>query len=170
MSSTPEHRRKVSEGQKRRLQDPLFRARKQAILRRNQEAGLAKPEVREKIARIAKANVPLMFTPEALKRKRESEARRRQSISDVRLAWCPLRYRDEYRKLVDSKRIPAAEAKRIILQTVLSDRRRAERKERGARSFEETLRLVAEGRLNLVANTPIPSRQYDRTLGGVSAL
>lgn len=46
-----------------------------------------------------------------------SEARIRggKRLSDTRLAWCPRELRDQYKKLVRSNKIPAAEARVMIL-------------------------------------------------------
>lgn len=38
--------------------------------------------------------------------------------SRSRMAWCPVEYRDEYRRLTRIKQLPAAEAKRVILELV----------------------------------------------------
>lgn len=56
--------------------------------------------------------------------KPEVRARAAKRASATRLAWCPPEYRDEYRRLIRSKRIPAAEARQIILSSVAADEER----------------------------------------------
>ena len=46
----------------------------------------------------------------------ESRAKAGRSISATRLAWCPAELRGEYKRLVRSKKIPAAEARVLILE------------------------------------------------------
>lgn len=45
-------------------------------------------------------------------------------ISRDRLAWCPIEYRDEYRRLTRSKMLPAAEARKAIKDMIAADVRR----------------------------------------------
>lgn len=45
----------------------------------------------------------------------EARARRRQSMSDRKLSWCPPELRDEYRRLRRKKNLPASEAREIVL-------------------------------------------------------
>lgn len=44
-----------------------------------------------------------------------------KAVSATKLAWCPPEYRDEYKYLIRTKRIPAVEARQIILSTVKAD-------------------------------------------------
>lgn len=55
-----------------------------------------------------------------------SDARRRmaKSLSDTRLAWCPPHLRDKYRQLTKSKRLRAADARRMILEEHEAEMRR----------------------------------------------
>lgn len=94
--------------------DPAFRARKnrisgQTLLRLKQD-----PEFRAKEDAARRRNVAIM---NANRRPRTAEelaiAAKRQSAR--KLSWCPPALRDEYRALVRSKRIPAAEARQMIL-------------------------------------------------------
>lgn len=56
--------------------------------------------------------------------KPEVRARAAKRASATRLAWCPPEYRDEYKRLIRTKRIPAVEARKIILSTIEADARR----------------------------------------------
>jgi len=94
--------------------DPEFRARKnrisgQVLLRLKQD-----PEFLAKEDAARRRNVRVMNATRRPRTKEELDlAAKRQSAR--KLSWCPPALRSEYRGLVKSKRIPAAEAKRIIL-------------------------------------------------------
>jgi hypothetical protein len=45
----------------------------------------------------------------------EHIARRAAAISNARMAWCPQHLRDEHKRLVRVKKVPAAQAREIIL-------------------------------------------------------
>lgn len=84
-----------SEGQRRRLQDPEECARVQANCRRAQAMrGPPSAETRAKISR---------------------------AKTEQFLGWCPLEYRGEYRALVSSKKLPAAEARALIEAQITAD-------------------------------------------------
>lgn len=157
MSGTPQHRRKNSEGQRRRMADPAFRAFKRSVLRKNQAKGRANPETNARLIQSALDNLAKAFTPEAitLKRKRAKAAFARRM--DPRVAWCPAEYREMHRRNVVSKRMPAAESRRLIEAMIAEN----------PPTFEAKLKAVAEGRLTISANLRVPSRQYEWTLGGV---
>lgn len=44
-----------------------------------------------------------------------------RKLSETRMGWCPLEYRDEYRRLVRSKLVSAAEARRMIEDMIAAD-------------------------------------------------
>lgn len=46
----------------------------------------------------------------------ESRIRAGKRSTETRMAWCPRELRDDYRRLVYSKKVPAAEARAIILE------------------------------------------------------
>ncbi len=54
--------------------------------------------------------------PDVLAKNRAPEVRKAagRKTSETRMAWCPPELRAEYRTLIHSKLIPAAEARRII--------------------------------------------------------
>lgn len=94
--------------------DPDFRARKGRqsgdILRRLKQD----PEFRAKEDAARRRNVVVM---NATRRPLTDEERalRNKRVSARKLSWCPPALREEYKWLVKAKRIPAAEAKQIIL-------------------------------------------------------
>lgn len=57
----------------------------------------------------------------------EARAQRGRSASATWLSWCPADRRDEYRRLVRSKRLPAAEARAIIEAEVAGSQAAAKR-------------------------------------------
>lgn len=151
-------------GMKRRMQDPAFKAEH---IRRTSD-GLR--------ARLAN-------DPEEMERRREvgralfrtglghaaqgpgSEPRRRVARMQVEraLGWCPEHLRDQYRTMVNSKGIKAAEARRIIEAEM--DRERAQRGRR--LSFEDQLRRVQAG-ARVVRKFEPRAADHDFTLGGVA--
>ena len=92
--------------------DPVYRERNAAHLR----AIVQRPEVKAaksaamKAGRIWEMSRPFMEAG-SLARQRAGRA-----IRENLLGWCPFELRGEYRSLIKSKKIPAAEARRIILE------------------------------------------------------
>jgi hypothetical protein len=91
-----EHRVRLQANVAKASQDPAFIERRRAHGRRQYAECLSRPEVQ------AKAHGP------------EARKRAGRATSETRLAWCPTELRAEYRRLIRSKLIPAAEARRII--------------------------------------------------------
>ncbi|RSV11646.1 hypothetical protein CA235_18420 [Sphingomonas sp. ABOLF] len=58
----------------------------------------------------------VLSRPDVLARTQSPDARQKRgaSITEARLGWCPADRREEYRVLIMTKKIPAAEARRII--------------------------------------------------------
>lgn len=105
------------------LADPVKIAERTAIVL---EAN-SRPDVRaKKLAALERARSP------------DSRARAGRSISERALADIPPAYRDEHRRLVKSKRIPAAESRQLISIQVEHDKRKAQQR------FAEELRARAE--------------------------
>ncbi len=66
------------------------------------------------------------------------------------LGWCPPERRAEYRHLTRDKRIKAADARRIILDTIAAERARAENLspfERQERALRKGAKIIANDRL-----------------------
>jgi len=90
--------------------------------RRAGRASASKPGERERRSQAARQrNLSALgraaLTPEVYKKIGAS-------LSATRMGWCPAPLRDEYRRLVKSKSIPAAEARKIILEQHEAEMRR----------------------------------------------
>lgn len=90
------HRARLRKSMEAAQADPALVERRREHGRRQYREHLSRPEVR------AKAHCP------------DARKRAARKTSETRLAWCPPERRDEYRHLITSKLIPAAEARRII--------------------------------------------------------
>lgn len=107
---SPEARANMTAGLRRKMQsDPEYMQRVIALARAN----VARPEHRQKLTEAAKQSgawrkALAATTPESY----QLAATR---AAETKLAWCPLEYRAEYRRLKDTKRMRAHEAKAIIL-------------------------------------------------------
>jgi hypothetical protein len=91
-----EHRARLQASVAKASQDPAFIERRRAHGLRQYRDCLSRPDVQ------AKAHGP------------DARKRAGRATSETRLAWCPVELRAEYRRLIRSKLIPAAEARRII--------------------------------------------------------
>ena len=111
VNSSPEIKAKRAEGIRRKWDsDPAWAAE----MKRQATARLMSPEVR------AKSNAAFMLNQPWTKAERDaaSYARGGRTISNVRLAHIPLTLRGEYRRLVRSKRMSAADASAAVLALV----------------------------------------------------
>lgn len=112
-----------------RAKDPGFRAKQRAGIRRKLErdpafldalrerarASLRDPAILERRTRHWRGLAVWHLGNAAQPKGSESRMRAGRGVSEHRMAWCPRECRDEYRRLVRSKGIPAAEARAIIL-------------------------------------------------------
>ncbi len=87
---------RIHASQAKALADPVERERLREHGRKQYREVLSRPDVQA-----------LTYSPQA-------NARRGASCRETSLAWCPVPYRDEYQRLVYSKRMSAAEARAII--------------------------------------------------------
>lgn len=107
---SPEARANMTAGLRRKMQsDPEYMQRVIALARAN----VARPDHRQKLTEAAKRSgawrkALAATTPESY----QLAATR---AAETKLAWCPREYRAEYRRLKDTKRMRAHEAKAIIL-------------------------------------------------------
>lgn len=107
---SPEARANMTAGLRRKMQsDPEYMQRVIALARAN----VARPEHRQKLTEAAKQSgawrkALAATTPESY----QLAATR---AAETKLSWCPPEYRAEYRRLKDTKRMRAHEAKAIIL-------------------------------------------------------
>lgn len=121
-ATSPEKRQKASEAMRRRFDDPAFRARQV----RSMCAGLQRalnddPTMRERLRehgrRIGADNKGNIIRPAgSLQRQKAARAQ-----LEFYLSWCPLEYRDDYRRLVKSYGIKAAEARRMTEELIAAD-------------------------------------------------
>lgn len=160
---TPEMAERRREGLRRHAAANKDKMR--AVLRENHRRALAeKPGYREQLIRRAKQIQPLGVaagnTPESI-------AKRARAVSERRLGWCPPEWRAAHKRLVRNQGIPAARAKRIILEQIGAEKRRKV-KPKPPKTFEEKLQAIAEGRATIVEVRPI-RRELDYTAGGVSS-
>src|SRR6478736_9150817 len=95
--------------------DPEFRARHAAagrasLAKTREQPGYLEKHLARATALLAKINADgRSVTPEVI-------AKRSATYSARRLGWCPSHLRDEYRRLVRSQHLKAAEAREIILR------------------------------------------------------
>jgi hypothetical protein len=76
------------------------------------------PEARARVVAAALRNLPKAHTPEAKARQRAAMPAAVVKITETRLRWCPPDKRDEYRLLVRRKRMTAAQARQIIMDSL----------------------------------------------------
>lgn len=109
---SPEHRAACSRAMSRRWGNP----NDAAVLSRAISAGIS-PE--ERARRAARGRICCNARAAAA----GSEARRRAafSLSQTRMGWCPVEYRDDYRRLRANGGFRAPEARRIIEQQIARD-------------------------------------------------
>ena len=118
MATDPEIQRKRLEGIRRHNAQPGVRLQKRETLRRTMEEVRARPEHQEMLREHGKRLARDVLTrPDVVAKtlSPETSAKRAASLSTTRMRDIPAALRDEYRHLTESKRIPAAEAKQIIL-------------------------------------------------------
>jgi hypothetical protein len=150
MNADPETKAQRGETVRRKCKaDPLYRARKARVAIANKNAAMLDPEKRANMAASWKANLAKAFTPEALAKRAAIFPETMRRRSERQIAWCPVEYRDEYRRLVISKHIKASDARQIILDQIRAD-------EAKLSPFERQERALAKG-AQLVANDVKPS-------------
>lgn len=115
--------------------DPVFQAKRIAAIRKSyrepaKRAAAAKriyafhqaarrdPAKRERLDRNIWIARERLTDPAVLAKMESRRAHAGRKRTETCLAWCPPELRDEYRHLVRSKRLPAAEAKATILATL----------------------------------------------------
>lgn len=145
MNKAPETSIKRSEAFARRMADPAKRAVVIATAKANGLRALANPEARAKMVengrKIARA---YLQSPEVLAKLNSPELRERRArtISEMRMAWCPVEYRDLYRELTGSG-IRAPEARQMVRDQIARDEARLSPFERQMKALERGAKLVA---------------------------
>lgn len=101
-----EHRVRTRATNARIMADPEQRAKRVEGGRRSYQEVLCRPDVRART-----------YSPEA-------NAKRNMTCANTKLAWCPVEYRDEYKRLIRTHLIKAADARRMIEEQIAADLRR----------------------------------------------
>ncbi|KQM65803.1 hypothetical protein ASE75_06120 [Sphingomonas sp. Leaf17] len=109
---------------------------------------------------LQRPDVIARYTPEM----RAAAGKKRTATT---LAWCPPEYIDEYRHLTASIRLSAAEARAMIEDRIVADRRRGKAQPQPM-SFEDKLARVAAG-AQLVATPDTRRPDPAFTLGGIAS-
>jgi hypothetical protein len=151
----PAWRAKQRAGVKAKFADPKKRAAHIAMAKRNLARWRETDEGKARLKELGRNAYRHSQTPEARQRWQAGRAAAGRKRSDTVLAWCPPDRREEYRHLLYVKRLPAAEARAMIEADLSLFERQLHRVRMGARVIDKPV---------------IPSRDYDYTLGGVSAL
>lgn len=117
VNSDPEIQRRRAEGHAAKFADPVFRAEQAARLKANASTQRA-VELRRERGKVQARDV--LFRPDvrASAMRPEARAQAGRSVSERVLGWCPPDRRDEYRAMVRSKQATAAEARRMIEETI----------------------------------------------------
>jgi hypothetical protein len=152
----PELTAKRAEGKRRAMKDPLKYARACQVAKANIRKAMADPVKRAKFVELGRLKAATHFnTPEGRAWCNRPEVRERagRSLSETRMAWCPLEYREQYKQLTRLKVCTAGEAREMILEQIERDRVRARS---NLSPFERQERALARG-AQLVANDQKPS-------------
>lgn len=128
MATDPEVQRKRREGIARYHARPGVKLEYRERMRKAMEKVKADPvlmEKRREHGRWLRANV--LTRPDVVEKTLapETRAKRAKSLSSTRLRDIPAAYRDEYRRLVNSKKASASEAKAMIIEQFKRDMRTA---------------------------------------------
>ena len=107
------HAKRVAGIHRKFAEDPQFKAEHAARMVKNGSTPFA---LEQKRKRGVEQYKNVLSRPDVQERmlSAESRAKRGRTASATWLSWCPADRREEYRRLVRSKRIPAAEARAII--------------------------------------------------------
>lgn len=129
--------------------DPAFQARRIAAIRKayrepvkraaaakriyaHHQAARRDPAMREKLNRNIWVARERLSDPDVLAKMEGRRAQAGRNRTETCLAWCPADRRDEYRYLVRSKRLPAADAKARILASLTPFERQMQAVRNGA--------------------------------------
>lgn len=113
----PAWREAQRSGAKRALQaDPARMEALKARLRAHNSSPEHRAWAAERAYKIGLASIG-----QAASRTPEANAKRAASAAATKLAWCPPHLREDYRALIYNKKIPAAEAREIILAQEASE-------------------------------------------------
>lgn len=107
------------------MADPARRARAAKVLHRNLLNAMEDPEFRQRLVERGKRlRWTALETPQAKANLAAVRAENGRKRTETVLAWCPPEHRDHYFHLSVTKRMPAAEAKRLVLDHIAREQRR----------------------------------------------
>lgn len=156
----------------RRLADPAIRAETLRIAQEGRRRKLAEdPEFRarwQEMGRaLGKSNAMHNKHPKGSPARMKAAATRTETM----LGWCPHEYRDEYRRLIHSKRLRAADARAVIEAQIKDDaqKQRARAAKAQRLSFDEQIARIREGKASVVAKFTPSMDTGPYTLGGVAS-
>lgn len=155
MNADPVTRERKARANRRKAQDPVFRAKLKARIAQAGRDARSDAEFLEIIRECGRRNIAAAFTPEARAKWHAGRKEAGKKRTATCMAWCPADRIAEYRNLTRIKKIPAAEAKRMILATPTP--------------FQAMLNRVRDG-AGIITVKPIRRPEPTFTLGGVSEL
>ena len=122
IATDPAKREKCRMAMIQRLADPQERAKLSERCKRGWKAKFARdPEARARLVetgrRVGKLNTGNSLTPAGSPARIAAAAKQ----SEFYMGWCPIEYWDDYRRLVKTYGIRAADAKRMIEDQIASD-------------------------------------------------
>jgi hypothetical protein len=162
VNSSPDVKAARAAGIRRTFKDPAHRQKMRAVIIRNATKARADPAYHARLVEHGKKQYAVYLnTPEA--RANNLAARRANShkITEHWLGWCPLEHRAEYARLRLSKRMLAADARKIIEAAIRAEKARP-------KTFEEQLQAVLDGKATIYTVSKA-SNDPEFTLGGVSS-
>jgi hypothetical protein len=147
----PGVREAKAEGVRRKWrEDPCFAAKMRMIFREVGRANGTDPIRRARLVEHGHRMKAQLHSPESFaKRDYKIVAAK---LSERAMGWCPVEYRDEYKRLTQSKRMLAHEAREIILDQVRSDLAKLSPFERQERALTKGAAIVANDQKPSLAN------------------
>lgn len=113
-----------AEGIRRKFKDPEHLAKMQRIARRNGQKARCDPAYAKQLSERGKILAETVLKSPEVRARTMSKASRAlagRAIHEFHMGWCPVEYRDHYRRLVRSKRMPAADARQATLRKIELD-------------------------------------------------
>jgi hypothetical protein len=154
-NADPRVREKIAEANRRKAKDPVFRAKLKARIARIGVECRTDEEFMAVLRENGRKNIAGAWTPEARAKWYAGRQEAGRRISATRLAWCPPDRIAEYRHLTRVKRIRAAEARRMILDSPTP--------------FQRMLDKISAG-AGISIVRPFRKADHPFTLGGVSSI
>lgn len=132
LNASPAFAASRTAGIRRRYEDPVFRARKARAIHARHMAARRNPETAERLNRNIWIARQRLTDPDVRAKFLAGRAAAGRKRSATVLKWCPPDRIEEYRSLTRSKRMKAAEARRMIEETMTPFERQLTRVRNGA--------------------------------------